>query len=105
VDRALALAGRTGERLFEAELHRLRGEFLLAEDVAAGADAEACFRRAAATARRQGAAALELRAATSLARLGRAADARPLLADVYGRFTEGFDTPDLADARAVLDAP
>jgi class 3 adenylate cyclase/predicted ATPase len=105
VDEALARVERTGERLFEAELHRLKGGLMLLDP---GADqAEACLRRAIEIARAQGAKLWELRAATSLARLwaeqGRQADAHDLLAPVYGWFTEGFDTPDLKDAKALLD--
>jgi predicted ATPase len=105
VDEALARVERTGERLFEAELHRLKGELML---LSPGADQpEACFRRAVEMARAQDAKLWELRAATSLARLwaeqGRYADAHDLLAPVYGWFTEGFDTPDLGDAKALLD--
>jgi len=72
------------------------------------AQSESCFKRSIRIARQQQANSLELRAATSLARLwgdqGRRAKARDLLAPVYGWFTEGFDTPDLKDARALLDA-
>ena len=103
---ALESVRRTGERWFEAELYRLRGETLL--HIAAGAvEAEESFRRAISVAREQGAAWWELRAATSLARLwaerGRRAQARDLLAPIYGWFTEGFDTADLKDAKALLD--
>jgi predicted ATPase len=90
-------------------LHRLKGEFLL-QGAAEGADrdAEACFQQALAVARRQQAKSLELRAAMSLNRLyrrqGRLDAAGPLLAESYGWFTEGFDTPDLQEARALLDA-
>jgi predicted ATPase len=101
---AHALVAATGERFHEAELHRLQGELLLASG---GGGAEASFREALAVARRQGARSLELRAAASLVRLARqrgdVAAARALLADAYGRFTEGFDTPDLREARALLD--
>jgi predicted ATPase len=104
---AQALAETTDERIHEAELHRLRGEFLLSSAAArADRDAEACFQRALDVARRQQAKSLELRAAMSLSRLyvqqGRPAEARPLLAETYGWFTEGFDTPDLQEARALL---
>jgi DNA-binding winged helix-turn-helix (wHTH) protein/predicted ATPase len=95
LDEALGLVGPTGERLFEAELHRLRGEALRS---AAHPDAEGCFRQALAVARRQGARSLELRAAVSLARLG---DRLPL-ADILANFPEGFDTADVKEARAVL---
>jgi predicted ATPase len=98
---------KTQERWWEPELHRLRGELLRSEAANRMAEAEACFRRAAEVARTQQAKSLELRAAMSLARLlrdqGRPTDARPLLAEVYDWFTEGFDTPDLRDARRLLE--
>ena len=94
-----------------AEIHRLRGELLLQAapgDSDAADRAEACFQQALAVAREQQAKSLELRAATSLARLwqtqGRRAEAHDLLAPIYGWFTEGFDTPDLQDAKALLAA-
>jgi predicted ATPase len=100
-------ADKTEGRWLEAELHRLRGELLLAlpdRDPVAG---EACFSRAIAVAREQGARMWELRAATSLARLrrdqGRHTEGCDLLAQVYGQFTEGFGTPDLQEARELLD--
>ena len=103
---ALERVRRTRERWFEAELHRLRGEMLL-HIAASAVEAEESFRQAIAVAREQGAAWWELRAATSLARLwgeqGERRKARGLLAPVYGWFTEGFDTPDLKDAKAMLD--
>ncbi|HEX5271986.1 MAG TPA: AAA family ATPase, partial [Gemmataceae bacterium] len=106
---ALARMHGSGEGFHGAELHRLRGELLLRQGTAEGAgrDAEACFREALALARQQQARALELRAAMSLTRLyrqqGRVADARPTLAECYGWFTEGFDTPDLREAKALLE--
>ena len=108
---AFATAEKNDDRFQEAELHRLFGELLLAEsgdrDGAAVA-AEACFRRAIDLARRQDSRAWELRATTSLARLwqqqGRSEDARGALAAVYGRCTEGFATPDLAEARVLLES-
>ena len=97
---------RTEVRLFEAELRRIEGELRLLAG-APEAEAEACFAEALAVARRQEARSFELRAATSLARLwrdqGRRAEAHDLLAPVHGWFTEGFDTPDLRDAKALLD--
>ena len=97
---------RTEVRLFEAELRRLEGELRLLAG-APEAEAEACFVEALAVARRQEARSFELRAATSLARLwrdqGRRAEAHDLLAPIYGWFTEGFDTPDLRDARVLVD--
>jgi predicted ATPase len=103
LDEAIVLA-TTKEGNFEAELHRMRGEVLLAQDEVA---AEASFERALSIARRQSAKLWELRAAVSLARLwrdqGRRDDARNLLTPVYGWFTEGFATPDLQAAKALLD--
>jgi predicted ATPase len=107
-DEALAVAERNDDRFQEAELHRLRGELLLAQSPDQATGAEGCFRQALATAVRQQSKAWELRAATSLARLcqrqGRRDEARAALAAVYGTFTEGFTTPDLVDARALLDS-
>jgi class 3 adenylate cyclase/tetratricopeptide (TPR) repeat protein len=102
----LALAAQTGQHFMDAELHRLRGEIDLAGGGAI-ADAEMLFQRALAIASEQEAKSLELRAATSLARLwrgqGRRAEARDLLAPICGWFTEGFDTRDLIEARALLE--
>jgi class 3 adenylate cyclase/predicted ATPase len=107
VRRGLTRIEKTGERLFEAELHRLKGEILMCLPIRDDAAALKCFDRAIATAQEQGAKSWELRAATSLARLwrdqGKVAKARDLLAPVYGWFTEGFDTADLQDAKALLD--
>jgi class 3 adenylate cyclase/predicted ATPase len=107
VAEALGGVERTGVRWIEAELHRLRGELLLALAEPEQAEAEACFNRALDVARKQGARMWELRAATSLARLwhetGRTGNARELLAPVYDWFTEGFDTADLKEARALLN--
>ena len=93
-------------RFYEAELHRLKGELLLAAD-AQMADAENCFREAINTAQRQQAKSWELRATLSLARLlmkqRRRDEARSMLAEIYDWFTEGFDTADLKDAKALLD--
>jgi predicted ATPase len=106
---ALALVDQTQERFYEAELYRLQGELLLVRSVEHHAEAETCFRQALDIARRQQAKSLELRAATSLARLwqrhGKRAEARALLAPIYGWFTEGFDTADLRDAKALLHEP
>jgi predicted ATPase len=102
---ALRIVEKTGERKFEAELNRLNGELLLSR---VEAEAEACFQRALEVARRQRAKSWELRAATSLSRLwhtqGRGEEARELLKEVCGWFTEGFDTADLTEAKALLDA-
>jgi len=88
-------------------LYRLRGELLLQHAVAQPGEAEACFQQALAIARRQQAKSLELRAATSLARLwqqqGQRTAAYTLLAPIYGWFTEGLDTADLEDARVLLE--
>jgi predicted ATPase len=106
---ALALMHGTGEAFHGAELHRLQGEFLLRQGTAEVAcrEAEACFGRALTVARRQQAKALELRAAMSLTRLyqqqDRHGEARPILSGCYAWFTEGLDTPDLQEARALLD--
>jgi predicted ATPase len=96
------------ERFWEAEVHRLRGVLLLRQAMPPQAEAETCFQRALDVARRQEAKALELRAAMSLARLwqhqGMRTEAYALLAPIYGWFTEGFDTADLQEAKALLDA-
>jgi len=118
---ALAAAGaemnRTGERTYEAEVHRLRGELVLRKPQRSGrnkratdasAEAEACFRQAIEVARRQRAKSLELRAALCLARLweqqGKRRQTRDMLGEIYAWFTEGFETTDLRDARALLAA-
>jgi predicted ATPase len=107
---AIGVVERTGERLYEAELFRLRGEFLLQQPGggdAGGREAEACFRQALEVSGRQQAKSLELRAALSLGRLcqrqGRQAEARRLLAETYDWFTEGFQTPDLQEAKTLLE--
>jgi predicted ATPase/DNA-binding winged helix-turn-helix (wHTH) protein len=123
---ALDTAHRTGERFYEAELYRLKGQLTLQSKASLGqvqgksktsqskstvadpqAEAEACFHKAIEIARRQSAKSLELRAGTSLARLwqrqGKKAKAHYLLSEVYNWFTEGFDTADLQDAKTLLD--
>ena len=104
---AVERAVRTQARWIEADLHRLRGELLLLPPQLRQPEAEASFRRAIAVAQEQSARWWELRAATGLARLwrdqGKRAEARALLAPVHGWFTEGFDTPDLKDAKTLLD--
>jgi predicted ATPase len=104
---ARALVDKTGERYHEAELHRLHGVLLVRQAVPDVQAAAACFQQALAIARRQQAKAWELRAALSLARLwqhqGKHAEACALLAPIYGSFTEGFDTADLQEARALLE--
>jgi adenylate cyclase len=105
LDEALALVEKTGERFFEAELRRLRGEFLLRREEDP-AESEACFQQALDIASQQGAKSLQLRAATSLAELwssnGRSKEAHDLLAGVYDSFGEGFATADLQDAQTLL---
>jgi predicted ATPase len=97
-----------GHYFFEAELHRLKGELLLIHSLEHRAEAEACFRRAVDIAHRQNAKSLELRAVMSLSRLwerqGKKHEARQRLAEIYGWFTEGFDTPNLQGAKALLAA-
>jgi predicted ATPase len=94
----------TGERHWQAELHRVRAELLLMQGDSA--EAEASLHNAIEVARRQSAKSWELRATTSLARLwqgqGRMDQARQVLAEVYGWFTEGYGTPDLKEAEALL---
>ncbi len=105
---ALNLVEETGERRWEAELYRLKGELLLIRSAKNRAEAEACFDQAIEIACRQSVKSLELRSATSLARLwqaaGKTAEAHELLAPVYDWFTEGFDTADLKEAKALLEA-
>jgi predicted ATPase len=106
VTEALGWSQRTGEHWFEAEQHRLKGEMLRLRSDGHEAEAEECLRQALDVARAQRATSWELRAAVSLARLwrdqGRRDEARALLAPVYGWFKEGFDTPDLKEAKALL---
>jgi class 3 adenylate cyclase/predicted ATPase len=121
---AMAAAHSNAERYCEAEFYRLKGELLLktcskesGSDISPmhstprssyAEEAEACLRQALDIARHQQAKSLELRAAVSLSRLwqqqGRRAEARQMLAEIYGWFTEGFDTPDLQEAKALLKA-
>jgi predicted ATPase len=107
ITEALDHVAQTGIVYYEAELLRLDAELRLRLDTPDEQRAEASFRRALETAGRQQAKSWELRAATSLARLwgkqGRQTEARELLAPVYGWFTEGFDTADLIEAKALLD--
>jgi class 3 adenylate cyclase/predicted ATPase len=105
LDDALQISGRTGECWLDAELYRHKGRLLLRQGHTEAA--EELYRKALSIAREQEAKLWELRAAGSLARLrrdqGRSTEARDLLAPVYGWFTEGFDTPDLKEAKALLD--
>ena len=120
LDQALAWMDRTGMQVLEAEAHRMRGELLLRGEPAQGdasdpiqeAKAEACFRRAIVVARQQEARWWELRATISLCRLLKernapqdtdCEEARQMLAVIYDWFTEGFDTVDLREARALLE--
>jgi predicted ATPase len=109
---ALAAVDRTAERMYEAELYRLKGELTLQQFNVQGSkfqveEAEECFQKAIAIARRQTAKSLELRVTVSLARLwqqqGKQKEAHQMLSEVYGWFTEGFDTKDLQDAKVLLD--
>jgi predicted ATPase/DNA-binding winged helix-turn-helix (wHTH) protein len=104
---ALTVSGTTGERWEEPEVYRLKGALLLQQSADNHAAAQACFQHALAVARSLQAKSLELRAATSLVRLwqhqGKHAAARELLRPIYGWFTEGFDTTDLQEAKALLD--
>ena len=103
----LARIKQSGAHLEEAELYRLKGEAILMRDSSTTAAAEECVRKAIEIAKGQSAKWWELRATVSLARLlrdaGRRDEARAMLADVYNWFTEGFDTPDLKDAKTLLD--
>ncbi len=107
VAEALVMVDRTGERYYEAEVHRLKGE-LLRMQTADETDVEACFQHAIEVARQQQAKSWELRAVMSLCRLwqeqGKRKEARQILAETYGWFTEGFDTLDLQEARSLLEA-
>jgi predicted ATPase len=108
LDEAQAAMQKTGERWCETELYRHQGALLLARSTEHDAEAEAYLHRALEVARHQLAKSLELRAALSLSRLwqrqGKRAEARQMLAGVYSWFTEGWDTPDLQEAKALLEA-
>lgn len=105
---ALGISHKNGTHFWDAELHRLKGEIILQRSDQTDDEARTLFRKAIEIARRQEAKALELRAAMSLARLwqrqGKRDEARDILAPVYAWFTEGFDTTDLRDAKALLEA-
>jgi predicted ATPase len=107
---ALAHLDKTEERGLEAEIFRLKGECLLSQTgkQCKEREAEECFRQALDIARYQQAKSLELRATMSLSRLlqqqGRYTEAKPILAEIYHWFTEGFDIPDLQEAKALLEA-
>src|SRR5713101_6273372 len=106
------MVNKNGERFYEAELYRLKGQLTLQAKVQSPKskvqeEAEECFHRAIDIARRQSAKSLELRAVMSLSRLwqqqGRQKDDHQMLVQIYGWFTEGFDTKDLQEARALLE--
>jgi predicted ATPase len=107
INEALAIIEETGERQYEAEQHRIKGEVLLAKSASNAIQAEQSFETAIEIARSQKARGWELRATTSLVRLlrdtNRRDEARGMLAEIYNWFTEGFDTADLTDAKALLD--
>jgi tetratricopeptide (TPR) repeat protein len=111
VSDGLAFAVRNNDCSYDAALHRLKGELLLRKSkrnsTGTSREAETCFRRAIEVARKQKARSLELRAAIRLARLwqtmGKAREASHMLKTIYGWFTEGFDTPDLKEAKRLLD--
>jgi predicted ATPase len=107
IGEAMTAVETTKERWWEAEVHRTAGEIALKSPEPDAAKAEAYFERALAVARKLQAKSWELRAAISMARLyfdqGKRDEARDLLAPVYGWFTEGFDTLDLKEAKALLD--
>ncbi len=108
---ALDTANKSGERWYEVEMYRLKGELLLQSGVQSlesrVQEADGCFHQAIDISRRQSAKSLELRAVTSLSRLwqkqGKKAEARQMLGEIYGWFTEGFDTADLKEAKALLE--
>jgi len=107
VDKAFEGLCRHDEIYFETELHRLKGELLLMQGKAES-EVETCFKKAIEVSRGQKAKSLELRAAMSLSRLwqkqGKKDEAQKLLKEIYGWFTEGFNTGDLKEARALLDS-
>jgi predicted ATPase len=107
LENAFVSSSHSGMTYWDAELHRLKGVLLLALSDGNDAEAEACFKQAIEIARGQSAKSFELRAAMELARLwqgqGKRSEARDLLAPVHDWFTEGFDTADLKDAKALLD--
>jgi class 3 adenylate cyclase/predicted ATPase len=107
LDQAFGIADKTQERYYEAELHRLKGELFLQQAVSDALQAETCFQQGLAVARSQEAKSWELRVAMSLSRLwhaqGKKEEAQNLLSEIYGWFTEGFDTADLKDAKALLE--
>jgi len=107
IEEAVECMNRTGQRMVEPELQRVKGDLLLAVSRDTHAEAEDCYRHALDCARRQGSKSAELSAALSLSRLwreqGKTDDAHTLLAEICGWFTEGFETRDLKEAKALLD--
>jgi predicted ATPase len=107
IDESFEVMDRTGQRMSEAEVHRLKGELLLMQHTSNSAQAEQSFRTAIEISRKQRAKSWELRATMSLARLldkqGNLDEARAMLAEIYNWFTEGFDTADLKDVKALLE--
>jgi predicted ATPase len=107
IEEQLARASAIGAHSVEPELHRIKGELLLLQDPSSLPEAELCFRTAIEKAQRHAAKSWELRATTSLAQLlvkqGKGEEARGMLAEIYNWFTEGFDTGDLKDAKALLE--
>jgi predicted ATPase len=107
LNEARAAANEHENRFSEAETHRLKGELLLEQNDSNNAEAQSCYEQAIEIARRQNGKSPELRATMSLARLlerrGKRAEARAKLSEIYGWFTEGFDTADLKDAKALLE--
>jgi predicted ATPase len=115
---ALTIVDKTGERYYEAELYRLKGELTLQKLSVLSCqsqpltpstqEAEACFRKAIEISQRQQAKSLELRAVMSLSRLwqqqGKQKQAHKVLSEIYNRFTEGFDTKDLQEAKGLIDS-
>jgi predicted ATPase len=112
VAEAIAIMGKTDERYYEAELHRLNGDLVLRRsgveaEPSVQTEAEECFRKSIEIARQQEARSFELRVVTSLSRLwkqqGKKEQARQMLAEIYGWFSEGFDTKDLKEAKALIE--
>jgi predicted ATPase len=107
INEALTIIDRTGERVYEAELYRLKGDLMLSVSTYNLEETECCYRTAIGISREQHTRSLELRATMSLARLlakqGRRDEARAMLANIYNWFTEGFGTADLKDAKVLLD--
>jgi predicted ATPase len=107
LEKGFASVAKTGEQIASPYLHHVKGELLLARNPSDVVEAERCLRTAIEIARRQSARMAELRATTSLAQLlakqARRDEARAMLAEIYGWFTEGFDTADLKEAKALLE--